>query len=289
MRPKTKQMARSVAAGVLVCLVISELGNAAPEAAGSRNSLESASYLLAAEETISQAQTSIVNDEDVDSMYSESDTAVATVLIVDSDPDSANILIGGKASEVTTPYSFSLADTVSLVEVVKTGYEPLAEKIRLSPGEKVIATYLLKAFPPDPITPAELGFEPVPQQPILDEKAADRLKSKFFGLSLTFAIVPFGQGVLAKALLEDDDKGLGDALMISGAVLSAGSYALGKILSSKRRSDIKRKNEIIKIENEAAKEQNREIDKAVKTAYDEAIELWIEDSADKGRVIIERE
>jgi hypothetical protein len=289
MRPTTEQMARSVAAGVLVCLLFSEPGDAAPEVAGSRNSLLTASCLLAAEETISQKQSNLGNDEVVDSIYSESDTAVATILIVDSNPDSANILVDGKSSEVTTPYSFSLADTVSLVEVVKTGYEPLAEKIPLSPGERVIATYLLKAFPPDPITPAELGFEPVPQQPLLDEKAADRLESKFLGLSFTFAIVPFGQGVLAKALLDDDDKGLGDALMISGAVLSAGSYALGKILSSKKRSDIKRKNEIIKIENEAAKEQNREIDKAVKTAYDEAVELWLMENADKGRVVLERE
>jgi hypothetical protein len=289
MRPTTKQMARAVAAGVLVCLMLSELGNTAPEAAESRNSPLTESYLLATEETTSQARTNIVTDEVVDSMYSESDTAVAAVLLIDSDPDSANILIGGKASDVTTPHSFSPEDTVSLVEVVKTGYEPLAEKIRLSPGEKVIATYLLKAFPPDPITPEELGFEPVPQQPILDVKAADRLKSKFLGLSLTFAIVPFGQGVLAKALLDDDDKGLGDALIISGAVLSAGSYALGKILSSKKRSDIKRKNEIIKIENEAAKEQNREIDKAVKTAYDEAVELWLMENADRGRVVLERE
>ena len=282
-------MLRLAAASIVICLVISGFGYAAQENLGAQFAQITQPRFMLAEETTGEVSTGEAGQRAIDSLSSRADTAAASILIVDSDPDSADILIDGKRVEFTTPHTFSLIDTFCLIEIVKAGYEPLAEKIQLFAGEKLLSTFLLKALPPPPITSEELGLELLVEQPLLDERAADRIKTQSNSLSLTFAIVPFGQGVLARTLLSEKDKSLGNTLMISGVVLSAGSYALGRVLSSKKRSDIRRKNEIIKSENEAAKEQNREIDKAVKSAYDEAVAQWLIDNTGRGKVLFDRQ
>lgn len=233
-------------------------------------------------DTLSAVADSSDNQEDR-ALLSQPDSIV---LSVESVPDSAAISVNGKASGRLTPSIFALESGGNVIEVMKEGFEPLAEKIELMTGRRAKATFLLKSLPPSALVASDLGLEKEAKKIPLDEMAADRIKAKFNGLTVTFAIIPFSQGLMARLLL-DDQSNPGDILMISGAVLSAGSFILGKVLSSRKRSMIIKQNEIINQENLEIDQRNKEIDKLVREKNDEMVQDWLSKNSGKGKVIVE--
>lgn len=211
-----------------------------------------------------------------------------TVRII-SEPDSAFIYLNNSDAKVRTPVSLRLAPGEPLIEVVLEGYEPLAKRFTVSPGEAVKVRFVLKALPPPPVLAESLGLEKKPVKPTMKEDLAKRLEGRWTGLAETFAIVPLGQGVLARLILPKEQHSSAHAMIITGAGLTLGSYFIGKMLGKKKLAEVRRWNEAIPKENIIIKQHNSDVDKAVEAANEAIIMAWLEQTKNQGEVVITRE
>ena len=209
---------------------------------------------------------------------------VTGAVTVESEPDSAAILIDGIAVEPVTPANLDLVVGERMVEVIGADCEPLSKAVTIDSLHRTIMKYILRPMPPMKLTADSLGLVYDVLLPKLDEEKAVLLRRQFNALAETFAIIPFGQGILAKALLDSDDQGTANVLVISGVVLTAGSYILGRVLSSKRLRKIKLENEEIDSYNARAAAQNFEIDQTVNEANKQAYKKYLDDNKGRGRV-----
>jgi hypothetical protein len=166
-------------------------------------------------------------------------------------------------------------------------FEPLSHSLTLPPNSEFTLTFLLKAEEPFPLTAPELGLDRRELAPLRVEDEAKQLRQQFNSFAEVFAIVPLGQGLMARLVAGESGKNQANTLIITGIGLTAGSYLLGKILSSNRLSNIRSQNEEATRANDEAKDHNRQIEKQVQERNDEIIAEWRIQNADRGRVEVE--
>jgi hypothetical protein len=216
----------------------------------------------------------------------DSTGGVQATLYVESVPDSTDIVLDRKLTGQVTPAEFQLPPGSHTVELVKPGYEPLAERIDLAQGDSITATFLLRVEPPPPLTPESLGLQLLKEKPLLKEEKAEVIRQRCNAFAETFAIAPLTQGILAKMLLTGSGEKQADMLIISGAVLTAGMYLAGKIFSTRKRLQIRRTNQLLAAENLEIKAQNKEVRKIVQQRYAELVKQWQKQNRNTGKVII---
>jgi len=207
-------------------------------------------------------------------------------LYITSNPDSGFITLDGKTLDILTPTFISIPkDTIS-VEVYKDGYIPLVTDLMIKELQKKQVKFILMPMEPAPLNADSLGYTlEKPIQP-LDIRAVDKIKNKYIGMAETFMIFPFAQGLIAKIVLDEDNQTEANILVGSGAILSAGSYILSKILSKRKSNEIKERNVEIDRQNLEIKSSNKEIELIVRKANAEKKVKWKEKSANKGVVEI---
>lgn len=213
--------------------------------------------------------------------------AESSLVTVTSDPDSALVNVDEKTATEATPVDLILDSGVYQLEVIKEGYEPLTHELKLLAGRRLSARFILKSFPPLPVAAESLGLEYLPEKKIEDIHAAERVSSSFNRAAETFLIMPLGQGILARFIMDDNNRREANIMIISGTVLSVGSWILGKVLSNKKLRDINAANARIEQENKLIYEYNEDIDRQLKEANEQALTNWQQENARRGRVIIE--
>lgn len=219
----------------------------------------------------------------------ETDSAadsMSATLSVSSSPENSFVEIKGRASTEATPLTLELQPGKYQLEVFKEGFEPLSHEFGLTEGQRIAAQFILKSFPPAPLTLDSLDLFYIPERPLLDITEADRLSQSFKRMAEMFAIIPMGQGIIARMILEGDDRRQANILIAVGATLSGGSLIMGKILSNRKRQAIERENRLIEEENATSQKHNLDIDRQLKEKNEEQQELWMQENKDRGRVII---
>jgi len=217
----------------------------------------------------------------------DSDSASDSVhILVVSEPAGGSIFLQNQATDLVTPAQVKVLPGEVQVEVMLEDYEPLAKRVRLVGGQMATIRFVLKSYPPQPITAESLGLERHSLEPLLDEKIAKQVEDKWLNMSEIFAVVPLGQGIIARFVLPSDQHASANAMIMSGAILSLGTYLVGKTVGRRKMSDIRRRNEEIPAENEAATSHNLEIDQAVKAANDEAMRRWTSQNSARGTVSV---
>ena len=206
------------------------------------------------------------------------------VLKISTVPDSAEVVINGETQSESLPLRLDVLSGEYTIEVIRAGYEPLTHEIMIQPAKTYSLEFLLKAFPPIVQTAESMGLEKVPIQAPLDVTAADRTLTKYVAMAETFSIIPFGQGVMAKIMIDEDDGGVADVLITSGALLTVGSFIYGIITSRKQRAYLESENERIDRDNALAKEMNHDVDLTVRQTNGEALKFWEVEILNAGRV-----
>jgi len=197
-------------------------------------------------------------------------------------PDSINILVNNKPDTMTTPVSISLVPGTLSFIAFREGYQSLINNYELNKNKSTTLEFLLKKNRPAKITILDLGLE---YKTILVERnvaEAKAIRSKYNNLAEMFVIFPLSQGILAKLILDSNHDSDADVLIISGTILSVGSFLLGKILSKTRKNLVQKYNEQIKVDNQLAIEFNAEIDRTITTQNAENLKQWELENDNKG-------
>jgi hypothetical protein len=205
-------------------------------------------------------------------------------ILVFSDPPNASVLLQEPEVDLKAPAQLMLHAGEHVIQVSAEGHEPLEHHQSLLTDQRLALRFLLKQNPPPLLSPADLDLEYKPVVPLLNEEEADIVDRKFTALTETFANIPLGQGLLARLVAGKGVRSTANFLVISGAALTASSYALGKILSSRKRTDILTQNEIITESNIEAQNHNSAVDRTLRTKQRELLSTWERDNADRGRV-----
>jgi len=208
---------------------------------------------------------------------------------IQSQPDSAAVYIDGKVISDATPAVTYVKRGSHTIEVIAEDFDPLSYKLDVLPGEIFELSFYLKQLPPPPLLPESLGLEYEPILPVLDSALADLRMERYRSSAETFAIIPFGQGVLVRAFLGPERNREANTMMISGAVLSLGSLVLGRVMSRRQRAQIREQNASIVKQNQTAALNNREVDRALKKANKLRLDKWRVANESLGRVKVRRE
>ncbi len=207
-------------------------------------------------------------------------------LFITSVPDSGFITINGTTLDVFTPSYLYVPDDSVIVEIYKDGYEPLVTDFLLLEFQKKQVEFILKPMVPAHLNADSLGYTMEKEIPPKDIRNADQIEDKYMGMAETFLIFPFAQGLVAKLALNDNNQTVANVMVGSGAILSAGSYLLSKILSKKKRNEIKAMNKEIEKQNIDIKSSNKEIELLVRSLNAERIMKWEDENVNKGVVKI---
>ncbi len=203
---------------------------------------------------------------------------------IHSDPERGRISLGGVELGIETPAVFHLQMGDHEIAVLNEGYESLSDTISLARHGKRTAQFLLREEEPAPWSEIELGLEYQSETPPLHEEDAEMIRKKYTSLAESFAIVPLSQGILARILMGGDFKRESELLITSGAILTVGSYYIGKVLSSSRREKIIAHNVIIETDNYLVKENNAMVARLVHEKNMEMIAEWKARNSRRGRV-----
>jgi hypothetical protein len=214
------------------------------------------------------------------------DTVVMNVV---TDPDSAEVFVDGRSTGLVGPGAFSVVVGQHLVEVFKEGFEPLSHRIEVAANKSVQVKFSLKIGAPSVMTPESLGMAQMPMMPMRNLEEAETPKVFWNNMAETFAIVPLGQGLVAKLLLHDEAQKGANMLVITGVALTGGSYLLGRFLSSRKHDRIVAQNEWIVQQNDSARIYNRDLNHLVRESNDMAVERWLEENRTRGTVTITEE
>lgn len=206
------------------------------------------------------------------------------VLMLTSDPDSAEIYLDGKKLPMLTPSIVPLDTGSHRIELYRDSFEPLAKSITIGTDESRAVKFILRSLPPEAATLESMGLERSMVSPLMPIDAADKTWNMYRGLAEAFAIVPFSQGVLAKILGSSSTDKEANLLIAIGAGLTGGAYILGKVLSSKKRKHILETNETIKEANRKAQVENKDLENMVRSQNRSDIEKWEKENRTRGRV-----
>lgn len=216
--------------------------------------------------------------------HDEGPVADSVSIQITSSPDSVSILLDNKLLKSVTPSVLRVISGKYLIETFQEGYEPLAQKIDISGGQKASMNFMLKKLPPPRITANSMGLEIKKMPTTRNESEAAEIRKWWGGLAETFAIVPLGQGVIAKLILDDDSQKEADVLIVTGAILTIGSYLAGRFFSFRRRQQILAENNLIIKANDDIRLLNRDIEKLVKDSNSVLIDNWMIENDGRGTV-----
>ena len=210
----------------------------------------------------------------------------SSTVSIQSSPIGGFIFLDGQDIGMIAPAEIRVSSGEHLFELVLEGYEPLAKRLGLEAGKRTRLEFSLKSLPPSPVTTEQLGLVSAPLIARLDEKRAANLERKWTGLAETFAIVPLGQGLLARIVLPKEHHSAANSMVIAGLGLTAGSYLLGKILGKRKLRQIRARNDEIPSLNDAIRLQNQEINQTVRAANSQAVRIWMAENEGRGVVTI---
>jgi hypothetical protein len=206
-------------------------------------------------------------------------------LIIRSNPDSAHIMINNELLENTTPTQLSLNSGDYKIEVFKDGLEPLPYNIKIDPQYITSLDFILRAEFIANVVPESLGLAYKILMPLTNVQVVNTYKKRFNDLTESFAVFPLGQGILAKMMLGNEQSETTDVLIISGVVLTAGTYFLGKIFTSRKHKNIIEENARITEFNAYAAQGNNEIDIEMEAYTTSLYDQWEIENKERGKVI----
>ncbi len=215
-------------------------------------------------------------------------TTLSSLISIHSTPVEAMITLDGTMLTEETPTEIRLNSGPHQIELLLDGWEPLSHTVEISNSNSIILNYLLMPTAPPQTAPEVLGLEYRQQLMRLDVRTAENLRATFNSLTETFAILPLGQGLVAKGFLRGDQEKTANVLIATGVVLSAGSYILGKILYKNKVNKINSRNEEIEVINLESDEHNEVVDLAIKEHDAESLESWLKENDGKGIVEVEK-
>jgi hypothetical protein len=169
------------------------------------------------------------------------------------------------------------------------GYQDLNQNISIEPDKNISLKFRLAFSQPVGLTAQDLNLEYMPIIPLKNEMDAANQKEMFNNFAETFALMPLGQGILARLLLGNDTEASANILIAVGAGLSAGSYILGKILPKRKLAKIREFNKEAASINNEAKFHNEEIEIEVENRNTELLEKWMMENQNRGTVEISAE
>ncbi len=208
------------------------------------------------------------------------------LLILETDPPRAFLKFGSTDSVLTTPADTLLPAGYYRIETSLAGYSPLVHELRLAPGDTITLHFILLAEKPVPPAAEELGMDYQPVVPLVPEEQALTVRKKYNTMAEIFAIIPLAQGVMAAVALGGGEDYFTSELVIVGAALSIGSFVMGRIMSSRRMSQIKRENEATVIENNESERHNNEVKLEIRRTHAQAMREWQAEAQWRGRVEI---
>lgn len=208
-------------------------------------------------------------------------------LSISSDPDSSLVLINSSSDTLKSPALIIGPPGSYNVQAFKPGYTPLARDIELKADQHSSVHFILQSVQPDLLTADHLDLEYQSLMPLRDEKEAKVLKDKLMNLTATFSIIPLGQGVLARLVLNEDHRDQTDILIISGMVLTSGTLILSQVLPSRKLKEIRRHNENAAAVNLGVQAHNQDVDKRLKQRNDQIYEEWLSNNKNRGKVEID--
>ncbi len=211
--------------------------------------------------------------------------SAASILVL-SDPPAGSIALEEETRPFTAPSVFHLPPGNHSFALSLDGYEPLEKTIPLASGDRLEATFLLRREPPAPQTETEMGLEYESEIPTRNIEEADILFDRYEGLAETFLIIPLFQGILARTLMGGGVRHEANALIGTGVALTAGSYYIGRFISSRRRNEILEENAAIEEQNLRVKETNLIISRQVREKNAEALAEWKAENSDRGVVLL---
>ena len=228
-----------------------------------------------------------ISQELASRVFVENPPGIQTVPFkIDSDPGSAVILFNDDTLEVATPAELFVQGGVTRFEVVKEGYQPMVSTIDFEMAKNVSAMFKLRIEEPAPVTPESIGLVYLEKKPMLSTKLADKVRRNYYSLSETFFVFPFCQGLLAKIVVDDSQQESANALLLSGIVLSGGTYLLGRIFSKKKLNYVFAENERRTVNNMLADQTKIDNDKILRDKNLENYRNWTSENSDRGVVIV---
>jgi hypothetical protein len=224
---------------------------------------------------------------DIDDTITSPEIIDETVKItINSDPDSAFVIINNDSINQTTPLNITLPPDTVRIEVYKNEYEKLVSTMMLDLNRDVNANFILRTLSPPGITPESLGLSYMPIQEMRDTLSLKRLSGKYKSMSEVFFIFPLLQGLFMKLVVSDDIQNDANLMVLSGAGLTIGTYLLGKIVVNTKRKNILSGNEQRELDNITAFEHNGEVDSIIVTKNQELIKKWERENINRGKVDI---
>lgn len=207
-------------------------------------------------------------------------------LLITSIPSGATVIVDNQKIDPVTPAVIEREAGEITIETRLDGFQPLSCSQNFVAGKTVSAHFLIRRMPPAVPLAEELGLEYLPTVKKRDERAADRLKKKLQGMAETFAIIPLGQGLLAKMLADDDAQKGANILLISGVTLAVGSWIASRVLPPRKKAAARKWNAEAAKKNKEAAIQNKQIELTIQELYAEAIAQWADENDDRGVVEI---
>lgn len=129
-----------------------------------------------------------------------------------------------------------------------------------------------------------VGLPPlVATVPLLDEKLALDARERFNSLGQTFLIFPLASGLIGVTAFKDDPDYPANQVFLSGLVLVAGSFLLGKMAFNRKMQEIRAVNAERTEINNRAKEYKLKLDRA-RANYNRQVAEWQRASDGRGRV-----
>lgn len=223
----------------------------------------------------------------MDSSKADSEiTDKKVILTINSDPNSAFVIMNDDSTNQTTPFTVTLPPDSVKIEVYKENYKNLISTMMLELNRKINANFILKTLSPSGVTPESLGLSYLPIQTVRDTLSLKKIANQYKSMSELFFIFPFLQGVILKLVVSDDKQNNADIMILSGAGLSIGTRLLGKIIVKKKRRNILQGNEQLELDNLEALEKNRLLDSIITSKNDELIKDWEKENINRGKVEI---
>lgn len=205
-----------------------------------------------------------------------------------SDPSGATFIVD-ETPLSDSALNYAVVDSGEhTVEAYLEGFEPLSYTFSCTYSERISFNFILASLPPQPQPGESLGLSILPIKSFVDSTRADQKMKSYRGAAEFFAIFPLTQGVMTKLFLGDERGDEGTVMIASGAVLTAGSLLLGKILSTRQRKSIREQNERILSENEEASLHNRNIEQALRESERKRVAAWETENLRRGRVSVVR-
>jgi hypothetical protein len=213
---------------------------------------------------------------------------VSALLRLESDPAAVFLKLGNVDSILVTQTDTTLAPGRYRVETTRFGYQPLAHEFRLDAGDTLTLRFVLLAQRPVRPSPEDLGMSYEIVMPLVPEEQSRSVRKKYNTMAEVFAIIPLTQGVMAAVALGGGSDYFSAELMVGGACLSAGSYLLGRLMSSRKLKEIRGQNEILTARNVEAETHNEEVDILLRRSHAEALREWQAEAGQRGHVEINR-